>query len=127
MPVDNIVQGGVTPIRAATSTQASSTRPVVEAKVRQELPVKGNSEPPPEAQDSPKQAELKQAVSNLNDYVQSLRRDLQFSIDETSGHTVVKVVDPDSGTTIRQIPSEEALAISRSLEQAMGLLLSTKV
>jgi flagellar protein FlaG len=69
-----------------------------------------------------KSDDLKQAVGQLNDYVQNMQRDLQFSIDKDSGITVVKVIDTKSEKVIRQIPSEEALKLARSLaEQSDGM------
>ena len=59
--------------------------------------------------------DLKQAVSKLNDYVQNVQRDLQFSIDKDSGTMVVKVIDTKSEKVIRQIPNEETLKLARSL------------
>ena len=59
--------------------------------------------------------ELQQAVSNLNDYVQNMQRDLQFSIDKESGVMVVKVIDTKTAKVIRQIPTEESLRMARSL------------
>ena len=59
--------------------------------------------------------ELKQAVSQLNNFVQNMQRDLQFSIDKESGAMVVKVIDAKSEKVIRQIPSEETLRLARSL------------
>jgi flagellar protein FlaG len=59
--------------------------------------------------------DLKQAVSKLNDFVQNVQRDLQFSIDKESGAMVVKVIDSKSEKVIRQIPTEETLRLARSL------------
>lgn len=59
--------------------------------------------------------DLKQAVSQLNNFVQNMQRDLQFSIDKESGAMVVKVIDAKSEKVIRQIPSEETLRLARSL------------
>jgi flagellar protein FlaG len=61
--------------------------------------------------------ELKQAVSQLNNFVQTMQRDLQFSIDKESGTMVVKVIDAKSEKVIRQIPSEETLRLARSLAE----------
>jgi flagellar protein FlaG len=61
------------------------------------------------------QEDLDQAVDKLNDFVQNLQRDLQFSIDQKSGEMVVKVIDTASRQVIRQIPSEDALKLARSL------------
>jgi flagellar protein FlaG len=40
---------------------------------------------------------------------------------------VVRVIDSETKELIRQIPSEELLAISRRLEAATGLLVDDKV
>ena len=66
--------------------------------------------------ESPEQAgNLHEAVSQINDYVQNLQRNLQFTVDEESGRDVVTVIDSQSEEVIRQIPSEEVLELSRRL------------
>jgi len=57
--------------------------------------------------------DVENAVQKLNDHVQVVRRNLQFSVDETTGKQVVVVSDSDTNDVIRQIPSEEALELSR--------------
>ena len=59
--------------------------------------------------------DLKQAVSQLNDHVQNIQRDLQFNIDIESGVIVVKVIDAKSDKVIRQIPTEETIKLAQSL------------
>lgn len=59
--------------------------------------------------------DLKQAVSQLNDHVQNIQRDLQFSIDIESGNIVVKVIDAKNEQVIRQMPTEEALRLAKDL------------
>jgi flagellar protein FlaG len=44
---------------------------------------------------------------------------IQFVNDQKSGRVLIQVVQPDSGEVIRQIPSEEELAIT----QTLGLVL----
>ena len=65
--------------------------------------------------------DLGQAVAKMNDYIQSERRDLLFSIDEASGETVIRVLDTDSGDLIRQIPNEQFLKMAESLANDEGL------
>lgn len=62
------------------------------------------------------------AVSSIQSFVQSIRRDLNFSLDDSSGRVVVKVTDSASGEVIRQLPSEEALRLAESLEEVRSLL-----
>lgn len=64
------------------------------------------------------------ALRALREQAQTLRRELQFSIDEASGRTVITVTDAASGETIRQIPSEELLVLARRLGGEDGLLIS---
>ena len=68
------------------------------------------------------QEKLKMAVQEIEKFVQSVKRNLEFSIDEPSGKVVVKVIASDSGEVIRQIPSEEVLKLANSLNDASSLL-----
>ncbi|MDX2462934.1 MAG: flagellar protein FlaG [Porticoccus sp.] len=103
----------------------------VSAVERQEVSLSGNQSPQSSA---PREAavsleEVTEAVSNITDYVQSISRDLQFKIDEHVGSTVVTVLDHETQEVIRQIPSEEVVAMARHIaEQApdpvKGLLMN---
>ena len=61
-------------------------------------------------------ARMEKAVEQLNNYVQSTQRDLQFSLDEDLGRTVVRVLDRNTQEVIRQIPNETALQLARNLK-----------
>lgn len=65
------------------------------------------------------------AVKNLNDAVQNIRRELEFSVDEDSGRTIIKVVDSVTGDVIRQLPPEELLAAAKSIKDFMESRQST--
>lgn len=62
-------------------------------------------------------AAVQSAVSDIADYVQTVNRDLEFSIDDHSGRIIVKVLDSETQQIIRQIPSEEALSLARKLQE----------
>jgi len=51
---------------------------------------------------------------------------LQFSIDEDTGKTIIKVMDVHTEEVIRQIPTEEAVKIARTLDKVQGLLFNGK-
>jgi flagellar protein FlaG len=72
------------------------------------------------------QEKLKMAVEEIEKFVQSVKRNLEFSIDEPSGKVVVKVIAGDSGEVVRQIPNEEVLKLANSLNDASSLLFSAK-
>jgi flagellar protein FlaG len=59
------------------------------------------------------------AVAQMKDFAQVMSRQLQFDVDDESGATVVRVLDKASGEVIRQIPSEEILALARHMKEMM--------
>lgn len=48
---------------------------------------------------------------------------LRFSVDEAAGRVIIKVVNPESGEVIRQIPPEELVALSKMLKSFDGNLI----
>ena len=59
--------------------------------------------------------ELEQVVETLNVQAQMIHRNLQFSVDDGSGRTVITLSDSQSGEVIRQIPSEALLRLAQRL------------
>jgi flagellar protein FlaG len=90
----------------------------------------GNSLPPEQAQ-SISAEELQSVVKRLNEHVQTINRNLQFSVDEDSGRSVIRVVNAETQELVRQIPSEEVLRISQFIKEqtsdASGLIFQTSV
>lgn len=70
--------------------------------------------------------QLKDIVKVVNDFVKPFNDTLLFSIDKDTGTTVVKVVDTETEEVIKQIPSEEMLALAKALDQLRGLLVKQK-
>jgi len=66
------------------------------------------------------------AAAKLQEFVNSMGRNLNFSVDETTGYNVVRVVNPDTGELIRQLPSEELLKISRDFQRLNNVLVSQR-
>ncbi len=60
-------------------------------------------------------------VSDLNNLVRELHRELKFSVDQDSGDTVIKVVDRETDEVVRQIPSEEVMHLRKRLQEAAGV------
>jgi len=72
--------------------------------------------------DVPSVTELTGALDQLNGYLEETHRGLRFSIDDDSGRTIVRVVDTETDEVIRQIPSEEMLAVIRHFNEVTGNL-----
>jgi flagellar protein FlaG len=71
----------------------------------------------------PSQGQLSDAVKKINETLQGLSQNLEFSVDEDSHRTVVKIVDRQTNDVIRQIPTTEAMEISKALDRVQGLLI----
>ncbi len=106
--------------------QAMATAPGNTARGTAATPLGATGETPgvtttPAAQ--PSRDQVQQAVDQVQQIVRPLAQSLQFSIDEDSHNTVVKIVDTETNKVIRQIPSEEMLQMAKALDKFTGLLM----
>jgi flagellar protein FlaG len=69
---------------------------------------------------------LRKAVEKIQEFIRKAASDIEFSIDEDSGRTVVKVIDRETEEIIRQIPSQEMLDLAQALDKLQGLLIKQK-
>ena len=73
------------------------------------------------------QERLAEVVEQLNGRMQKMQRGLRFSVDEDSGRVVVKVIDAGTEEVIRQIPSEEMLAMMKHISEFDGMIFDARV
>ena len=69
---------------------------------------------------------VREAIAQMNDALKRASVGVEFSLDQGSGRVIVSVVDSESKEVLRQIPSEEMLAISRAIDDLRGLLIEQK-
>lgn len=78
----------------------------------------------------PGSEDLQRAVSEVKDYIQSFRRDLNLNYDDETGLLVIKVIDRDTEEVVRQIPPEEVLSFIHNMlrlaDGREGVLLKEK-
>ena len=65
----------------------------------------------------PTTSDIKQAAKQVNSFVKQLDRNLEFSVDESSGRVIITVREPETGKIIRQIPPEELLVIAKLVSE----------
>jgi flagellar protein FlaG len=126
---------GPTPVAAAAASAAQAAAPAPRPRVPSRVEASSPSgDPTPVGGASPSKTEraanLEEATKSLQAYLKGLPSDLQFRQDEDSGKAFFKVVNPVTREVIRQVPSEEVLAMARKLKEldqlgnkAPGLLL----
>lgn len=68
-------------------------------------------------------ASLVSAVNKLNELVAPALQTVEFAIDEQSERMVVKVVDTVTKKVLRQIPNEDVLVMSNTMDKLQGLMM----
>ncbi|WP_435104264.1 flagellar protein FlaG [Arhodomonas sp. AD133] len=61
--------------------------------------------------------DLDAILSRLQDYAERHAHDLKFTVDDATGQSLIKVIDPKTDEVVRQIPPEEAVALARFLQE----------
>jgi len=108
------------PSRAPSQESQGSSAPVA---VRNQNSVSDTNAPQSDNSSSrADKATLEHAVKRISEYVSASRPEISFTIDETTGTQVVKIVDSQSQEVIRQMPSKEAIQIAQALDKLQGLL-----
>jgi flagellar protein FlaG len=72
-------------------------------------------------------AAVKAAAAQIDSYLKSVGREVEFRVDEETGTTVVTVRATATGDVIRQIPNEEVLQLARRFSAGTGSLLDLTV
>ncbi len=69
---------------------------------------------------------LRELVDKLRQTIGTTGQQVQFSIDQDTHQTVLRVTDAESGALLRQIPGDEALSMARILDRMQGILIKQK-
>jgi flagellar protein FlaG len=110
-------------IKSIGSNQVSAPELGVKAKIE-----KVQSQPKPEkAKVEPSPAEINKAVQKLQTSANLTKGDIEFSTDQDSGRSVVKVVDRTTKDILMQFPSKQALELAKNIENtSSGTLVNQK-
>ena len=98
-------------VKAPVETVQTSDANVVSKVASVPLPKTNVRESSQEVRDA-----AESAMKDIQHFISSQARSVRISKDETSGHMIVQLVDPDTGEVIRTLPSEELLRLARSFE-----------
>ena len=74
----------------------------------------------------PSEAELQQAVANLQQKALTVAPSLEFSIDRDTSRVVIRVTDSSTQEVIRQFPPDEILRMDKELDRMLGMFLNKK-
>lgn len=108
----------------------NSVRPVLSESRSQPIsaPIIGTSHADV-AQKSPirlSESEVNKAISTANTALKLIASNLEFSRDESTGKSLVRIIDTGTKEVIRQFPTTEMLSISKAIDNFKGLLIHQK-
>jgi flagellar protein FlaG len=66
-------------------------------------------------------------AEKMNQVASVFNTSLAFSVDESTGKSVIKVMDKETEEVIRQIPPEEMLRMIGKMRYVMGMLLDVEI
>ena len=69
---------------------------------------------------------IESVTRQIDSYLRSINKSLQFRLDEATGQMVVSICDAETGEVIRQVPGEEALRIAQRIEDQLSTMLDEK-
>ncbi len=90
------------------------------AKHQQEISAKPANNP------GASQEKIEKIAQAMEDYVNSIQRDLKIQVDKDTGNVMVKIISAEDGKTIREIPPEELLDLAAKMDEMLGALFSSK-
>ena len=118
---------GTSPFNTADSSAAPAARPpatVADVTAGVASAVVNSATAAKPARPDPQKAA--QAAQEINDFLKSSSAGIEFQVDKQSERVIVRVVDTETKQLIRQVPTEEMVAISHALDRMTGLLLAQK-
>lgn len=112
----------------ATDMEVKNAR----TKARVESPAAAAEKPAEPARQTPaaqavEVRRIESVTKQIDSFLRSMNRSLQFRLDESSGRMIVSICDSETGEVIRQVPGEDALRIAQSLESRLSGMLDEKV
>jgi len=72
------------------------------------------------------ETEVTKAISQIQIMMDLRNRSVSFTRDQETGTDIIKVIDDNTGDTIRQLPSEELLQFMKNLTRMLGTFLDEK-
>ena len=107
---------------AITVLNSNVQRPATPAGVAEpQVAAPAAPAPTPVKSAEPQLEQVQQAIERVKESIKpTLANSLDFQIDQSTGKTVVKIMDLTTNTLVRQIPSEEMLIIARALDNFQG-------
>lgn len=129
MTVQVAPSGNAAPAAVMERPSAKTAPDAASARASASLPAGGKTSPPTSTTPThapARHAEVEHSRAQLERFARSIRRELEFRVDDASGRTIITVRNKDTGEIVRQIPSEEVIALARAFADGGPTLLESE-
>lgn len=117
------VPGTTPPVEFSSHQFIGSDRPSNKESARKELSLNQREN---KAQAIPDKAALSEQTDKMNRLLNAFNRQLRFELQDDSHKMVIKIVDGETGETIRQIPPEYLAKTVQRIDEALGVILDER-
>lgn len=124
--ISNAPAAGAQPAATAVSVRPGASDPIQTAAPVPRPSAEEVTAAPVREPTAPSPQDLQKMLAEAQTLLTSRAANLEFSLDDETGKTVVRVVDKETQEVIRQFPSEEMLAVARNLQRIQGFLLEDR-
>jgi flagellar protein FlaG len=104
----------IPPVPTSPPPYASAAAPVTVPAPKQLVPTTDAAESPAPVQ-ALSHEDVEKTVDEIRRHIAPVDQNLLFTIDKETGKTIVRLIDSSTKEILRQIPSEELVAIARAL------------
>ena len=102
------------------------TKAAQKAPAGERVPAVEMAKPEPRVEKPVHAPDAARAVAQqIEAYLRSNNRALEFTVDADTGRTIVSVRDKETGELIRQIPGDEVLRIAQAMKELTSLVHET--
>ena len=112
--IGNIVRATVTGVKQAAPVTPRDRQTAPEQTVA--------TQPKKEPARAYSREDVEKVAAEVQTHLKRLNTELRIEVDTKDHEVVVKIVDPETKDVIRQVPSEELMAIRERMKELIGIL-----
>ena len=118
----------ISPLNTQYTQASESVSPSERSPERTALSDKQNAAPAPASAPIAGReigvAKTEELVKELNSALEKVDGDYSVSVDNDTGMVVVRITDVETGELVKQVPPQQVLDVSMSVEKIIGLLVN---
>lgn len=118
MEVTQVLQGTHNTTQQDSARQLERARQIFAVKTREQMQ---------QRDERMSREQVKQLTRELQDLTQTFNKRLSFQYNDQLGQMVVKVIDRETDTVIKELPPSELQRVHLRIREAIGLLLDESV